>query len=496
MASAVSFNHLMRFLLILLPAVLIALVPCTHAHLPFSQDSCPTKIEAVIPHGSPFDTTHAVHKTMKQCKTVTELNIRARSLGCTDVFVRFDLPFALDGSDKYLSIPRVLRLEGYEFDNIEWQSITPDHLSWAEEDGSWPSSTSSNPFVRWVSDRYYRTLLFVDWIKAQWGPMNHFYWLSGQAKAWYKWRHVSEAQRSKDNLALWLDAMDFSRIDTLSVKESRNVLIKPNGTTFFDRLPKELTSLKSLTVGGRWDDEKSDYNTQDEPSQPPKALDFILAFPSESLTSLAWTESGTCDDAIIEAVLQHHGASLKYLEWTSSELDYYPRPILSTSQLQSLRDKTPQLTDLTIDLQRENNDWPYDKLAAMAQSLPNLVNLTIYFNLEAEQTKNKTAIISYTDFRNFERLPLAQPLLTADAGRKMFRFLQKSQLDSKLATVTFREGDWRSPRSSGWDWDESWKDNLQNWVSCSILGPDGLPLGDGEPSCQADKHYRGLFDTE
>ncbi|KAF5005547.1 hypothetical protein FDECE_8018 [Fusarium decemcellulare] len=413
MAPAASSNLLMRFLLV----PLVAFIPCTHAHLPFFQDSCPTKIEAIIPHGSPFDTNpfddiHAVHNAMKRCKTVTELNIRVGSLGCTDVFVRFDLPFALDGSDKYLSIPRVLRLEGYEFDNIEWQSITPDHLSWAKEDGN----------------RSYHALLFVDWIKAQWDPMNHWYWFSGHAKAWYKWRHVSEAQRSKDNLALWLDAMDFSRIDTLSVKESRNVLIKPNGTTFFDRLPKELTSLKSLTVGGRWDDEESDDYTQDEPSRPPKALDFILAFPSESLTSLAWTESGTCDDAIFEAVLQHHGASLKYLEWTSSELDYHPRPMLSTSQLQSLRNRTPQLTDLTIDLKRENNDWPYGKLTAIAQSLPNLVNLTIYFNLEAEQTKNKTAIISYTDFRNFERLPLAQPLLTADAGRKMFRRLENSTL--------------------------------------------------------------------
>ncbi|KAH7176805.1 hypothetical protein EDB81DRAFT_707450 [Dactylonectria macrodidyma] len=487
MASVVRSNLSKR--LSLFSVILVAFIPYSHAHQWFSQVSCPTKIDALIPYGSPFDTTHAVHKTMKRCRNVTELSIQRVLLGCTDVFVRFNLPFALDGSDRYLSAPRVLRLDGYEFDDVEWQSIAPRHLSWAEEDGSWPTSTSSNPIVTWALDRYYRARMFVDWVQAQWNPAEHWYGVSGRAEAWYRWRHVAKTQRSKDNMALWLDAMDFSHVDTLSVRRYRSPITKPNGTAFFHRLPKELTSLKSLTIGGRWDDEKTgSYMQEDETSRPPRALDFILALPAESLTSLAWSGSGTCDNAVFEAVLRHHGVSLKQIEWTSSEIDHYPRPIFSTSQLRSLRNRTPELTDLAIDLTRENNDWPYEKLAALAESVPNLANLTIYLNLGVEQTKNQTAIVDRTDFPYPEIYPLAQPLLTIEAGRKMFNFLYKSQPNSKLVTVTFREGDWRSPYPRGWHRNESWMTNLQTWVSCSILGPDGIRVEDGEPSCRADRY--------
>ncbi|KAF4963964.1 hypothetical protein FSARC_8099 [Fusarium sarcochroum] len=451
-----------------------------------SKDYCPTKIDAKISRGSQFGTASAVHEAMKTCSTVDELTIRMGTMGCTDICVHISLPFALDGSDRYLSAPSILELEGYSFDHSEWDTIVPERPHWSEEDGSWPTPSSTNPIVRWASDRYHRGRMFANKAKeGYWGP---FSGPCGKADAWYKWRHVSKEQRSKDSTELWLDAMDFSRVHTLSIRESRGTTIKPNGTAFYHRFPKELPSLKSLAIGDRWDDDRvSTPAPESTASKRPKALDFILAFPVASLTSFSWTESGTCENDVFEAVLKHHGASLQELEWTSSEIDYDPRPVLSNSQLQSLGSLAPELTNLTIDLNRENNDWPYQKLKILAQSVSHLTNLTIYLNLQSEQKHNSSEMTIEPGYVPPQVQPMAQPLLTSDAARKMFDVLRKAQPNKELETVTFREGDWLRPLVGPvWDSveDEDWKTDVRVWVVCTVFGPDGVRL-DREPSCQA-----------
>ncbi|KAJ4266096.1 hypothetical protein NW762_004074 [Fusarium torreyae] len=402
------------------------------------------------------------------------------------------MPFALDGNDRYLSAPSLLELEGYKFDHSEWQTIVPERPHWSEEDGSWPIPRSTNPIVRWASDRYYRDRMLVDKVKE-------LYW-------GFNFEPMEELleQRSKDNMELWLDAMNFSHVHTLSIRESRGTIIKPYGNAFFQRLPERVPSLKSLAIGGRWDDETaldswrihraSIPTPKSMASKHPKALNFILALPAASLTSFSWTESGTCNNDIFEAVLQHHGATLRELGWTNSEIDHDPRPVFSNSQLISLENLAPELTNLTIDLNRENNDWPYEKLKILAQNVPHLTNLAIYLNLEPEQQHNISEMTVGSSYELLKAQPLARPLLTSDGARKMFSVLRRAQIKEKLETVIFREGDWRRPLAGpGWDSveDEDWKMDVQAWVVCSVFGQDGVRLNE-EPSCQAgyNKKYK------
>ncbi|KAH6886814.1 hypothetical protein B0T10DRAFT_490371 [Thelonectria olida] len=458
------------------------------------QDPCPTEIIAVVPISSPFGTHDAVHEAMKTCNNISKLDLSIASFGCEIWPARYSLPFALDGSDRYLSHLRVLILEGYEFDYSEWGHIVPPRPHWSEEDGSWPSS-SSNPIIAWGSGWYYRARWFVDRVQYQLTPSKWpcWWWDFGKAHAWYKWRNVPTQQRLKDNMELWLEAMDFSQIRELSITQRGS--LKPKGSAVLHRLPLVLSNLRSLTIGGRWVDWKTELEEWEaEPGplpkpklkspRPPRARDFILAFPPSSLTNLTWFESGTCDADVFNRVLQHHGVSLRQLEWTNTELENDPRPSLSTDQLRSLGNWAPGLTDLTIDLNRENDDWPYEKLEAIAQSLPNLTNLTIYLNLLPMPGQNKTEGMArlsdqFTISRRF-----AQPFLDTDASNEMFRFLRNSQSGSRLESLAFREGYWGNRELADWGLGGRWIEEVRAWATCNILRSD-QPHSEDELWCQA-----------
>ncbi|KAF5025688.1 hypothetical protein F66182_2294 [Fusarium sp. NRRL 66182] len=465
-------NRPIRLLLVsfLILFALFVSLPAVDAQQTAPQDPCLPKINAVVPHPSnpPFGTMEQVHQVMKRCSTVKELNIHRTPPGCTDAGVRWNLPFALDGSDKYLSAPEILDLNGYDFDACEWDGIVPPRPHWSGEDGSWPIPSSSNPIIRWASDRYYRGRMYVDWAKDQWYSSRLFWWSFGGAEAWYRWRHVSVEQRSKTNIELWLDAMDFTKIHTLSIKRAT---IK--SAALFDRLPKELGSLKSLTIDGTWDGTSSNVSSMERPN----SLDFISAFPSGSLTGFSWVDSQSCDSNLVEAVVQHYGASLTRLAWTNSDVGHGhgPRAICTESELQTFG-KFPKLTDLTIDLNRQDDAWPYGKLQAVARSVPHLTNLTILLNLEEYDTSNRSE--SSTDFYGSSRTEtLAKPLLTADAARDMFNVLRKAAGSEKLETVTFKDIDW--------------KGDPEARAVCTTLGDDGVRLGNGEPACEVS--YGGYY---
>ncbi|KAF7555176.1 hypothetical protein G7Z17_g2401 [Cylindrodendrum hubeiense] len=462
-------------------------------------DPCPTKIRVVVPVGSPFGTYEAVHEAMQTCSNITELGLYASSFGCTEFPSRWSLPFALDGSDRYLSSPRVLVFEFYKFDDLEWPQIVPPRPHWSNEDGTWPTTSSSSPVIAWVTNKYYGARWWID--RAQFYLTEGFrttdtwwwWWRLDRAPRWYKWSSLPVEQRSKDNMELWLEAMDFSQVHTLSIKQDGS--FKPKGNGLLHRLPSALTNLRSLTIGGRWVDWKTELDIWEaEPGplpknklkspRPPRVRDFILDLPSSSLTNLTWTESGTCDASVFDVILQHHGASLRQLEWTSAELETDPRPTLSTDQLRSLGTWAPELTNLTIDLNRENQDWPREKLETLAQSLPKLTDLMINLNLQTAQVQNSIGEGAGQNVVSSSSRFLAQPLLNADSAREMFDLFLKSQTSDKLETMTFREGNWEYPDYGSWLDGEGWVEGVRAWATCSILGPDGLRV-EGEPWCRA-----------
>ncbi|KAJ4324655.1 hypothetical protein N0V84_003779 [Fusarium piperis] len=295
-------------------------------------------------------------------------------------------------------------------------------------------------------------------------------------------------------MELWLEAMDFSHVHTLSIKEHGHP--KPKGDALLRRLPLALVSLRSLTIGGRWVDWRTELERWEAESgplpkqklkspRPPRALAFIMALPASSLTNLTWIESATVDADVFDAVLRHHGPSMEQLKWTNSEVEGDPRPTLSTEQLQNLGKWAPELADLTIDLNRDQEEWPREKLKTLGRSLPKLKNLAIHLNLEAVNGPNETAHpVGHYELPSAPQ-SLALPLLDAEGAREMFLVLQESQPSDELETVLFREGDWNDLGDLSARSHEDWSEGLRSWARCTILGQDGDRLKDG-PRCYAE----------
>lgn len=458
-------------------------------------DPCPTKIHAVIPGFNddlPFKSYGAVHRAMQNCSNVAELDLAISAGDCEHWPDSYSLPFVLDGSDRYLSSPRVISLSNYEFDHFEWHSIVPpDRPHWSNKDGSWPVSTSSNPVVAWATDMYYRARWHLDkWEYTLafniYDPARYSFWReTGKDNRWYEARYLPAERRKKDNVQLWLEAMDFSQVHTLTIRDSG---LHPKGSGLYKDLPPALTSLDTLTIHGRWvhwPTELDNWEKAPGPlpknkwdiSPPPRALNFVLALPPSSLTNLTWIESDTCSTAVLDSVLEHHGSSLRHLEWTNPEMGFRPRPTLSTDQIQNLGESAPGLTSLAIDLNRENDDWPREQLKALAENLPNLTDLVIYLNMNDDAaSQNRTASITCYD-EAVESNVLAKPRLDADGASAMFMLLRESKTGESLRTVTFREGNWVH-RPLGWSiWDNDWKEKQRVWATCS--------MEQGEARCEA-----------
>jgi hypothetical protein len=75
------------------------------------------------------------------------------------------------------------------------------------------------------------------------------WWGHGKAQRWYDQRHIPIERLSMDNMQLWLEAMDFSEVHSLSIEDTST---RPEGKVLLVRLPPALTGLKTLSIQGRW----------------------------------------------------------------------------------------------------------------------------------------------------------------------------------------------------------------------------------------------------
>ncbi|KAF9776685.1 hypothetical protein IL306_005114 [Fusarium sp. DS 682] len=440
------------------------------------KDVCPTTIRAIIPSNSPFGRWAAVHNAMKSCSNITELELRMVGGGCTEHPDGYNLPFKTNGSDRYLSAPHILSLYQYEFHESEWENIRSGAPSWANEDGTWPISNSTNPFIRWGTDMFYRSRWNIDRMtydfKYDTGLADYsIWWGHGKAQRWYDQRYMPIERLSMDNMQLWLEAMDFSKVHTLSIEDT---VEHPRGKGLLVDLPRALTGLENISIQGRWLDWRTylaEWEAAPGPlpknkwssSPPPPARDFILGL-SPSLKNLTWTGSGTLQEDVFDSVLKHHGPSLKHLEWTNEERGYKPRPLLSDNQLQSLGTWAPGLTSLAIDLERRNGTWPQDQLKIIAETLPNLKNLVVYLNLLDE------GLLSNGTSSDEKKKHAYESVMDIEQGLDLFQGLSKSKVGDKFDTVEFRQGDW------AWDWPlgtEFWEDRF--WVKCWEVERDEGP---------------------
>ncbi|KAH8896587.1 hypothetical protein GQ53DRAFT_743232 [Thozetella sp. PMI_491] len=347
-------------------------------------DPCPVEIRTSVPSYSSFyldseskrrtsfGTMSSVHAALSTCPNITTLALWVGLVGCSGWPDRRNFPFDLAGRDTYLPALEHLSLEGYWFDQSGWDIVKPPN--------------NSSPADRGLG-----------------------YWiLDGGAWKWWKWRQLPAEQQSKTNLDLWLDAMDFSKVHMLSI----------NGTSAMSenvvrRLPPRVPSLRSLKVDGS------------------SARDFILGLQPNSLMHLTWHHPGTyaCEgeaQTSFDSVLQHHGESLRTLEWHTPELAQGDKgPKLREDQLRQIGALAPNLTSLTLDISR-NGTWPWEYLRALASGIPTVTHLTLYFALGSQSCSSGQYV---------------QPLLNASSAMELSKYLEAEKAGEKFKHIRFKAGE-------------------------------------------------------
>ncbi|KAH8894348.1 hypothetical protein GQ53DRAFT_745054 [Thozetella sp. PMI_491] len=418
---------------------LLAFAPPTLAALWQVGEPCPTEIVTTVPDNdysyeppydriyAPFGAMSSVHAALLNCPDIKSLNLRVAHLGCTEFPDRFNFPFDVLGTDKYPPL-EVLSLDGYDFDRNRWDEVQPPKKWWYD---------------------------YVDDTGAIWGG----WFQSSKAKDYLKSRLVPEEQRVKRNIDLWLDAMDFSQIHTLSLNPRSREDIS---ASVIKLLPPRLTNLRSLTIAG------------------PTAHEFILGLPENSLESLTWLGSKNTSD--LEPVLERHGASLRHLVSYSDELWVYPRPMLSLEQLQQVTSNAPKLQSLVIDMSR-NGTWPWEHFETIAASLLDLKNLTLYLDLASEcrhhwhfeydiRARCREGCDGVNQYQ--------QPMLNSTTAAKVAEFLRDYNTGGALEQVVLRSGDW-SPFWDGALYIPGWLDGVNAWMECNLTSG---ARKDSQISCQ------------
>jgi hypothetical protein len=261
--------------------------------------------------------------------------------------------------------------------------------------------------------------------------------------------------------------MDFSRIHTLQLNNTRGgryMLTEKVARTLGPRLH----SIESLLV----------HNVVAE--------QLMLALPDVSLKHLSWKNpTGGCDvckhhaggESPLQRVLERHGPTLKTLEYRTGETGSQAPPVVQMDELHALATLAPQLVNLTLNLGREENgtkngeQWPWEKLKVVAEGLPELTDLTIYFALGSECEKERDYIPwphrLQCDDPCIGPDRYAQPMLNKTTGAEMARFLWHHKVGQRFKTITFRAGDW----SPSWDGPlsfEGWLDDQRAWVICTM----------------------------
>ncbi|EQB56657.1 hypothetical protein CGLO_03321 [Colletotrichum gloeosporioides Cg-14] len=376
----------------------------------FFASTCPSEIHATIPESDGHwvsdrrsRSIHQIHSILETCPEVATLDLRFALIGCVGFPERWSLPLNPAGNTKYLSAIRDLSLDGYNFDDFESNYISLH---------GWDHT------LQWIT--------------------------SGNAFKFLKWRLLPRDQRAKTNLELWLEAMDFSQLQSLSIRcdSCRDSSVDLIAKLLAPKLP----SLQSLSVNG------------------PEMLDFILAIPAGSLYQFTWIKPQYSEETL-RLILEHHGSSLTGLEWRSAETLYRARPLLPMPILRDIGNLAPRLKALTIDLNRHNTSWPLDDMATLMKSIPGtLAHLTVYFEMASEYRRQKNDFD--WDGRGEAIEEFAQPLLNSTTARELARFLQDHGGQS-LEQVKFFAGDWER------DWGEplqftDWLHQRRAWIHCDM----------------------------
>jgi hypothetical protein len=389
----------------ILLSLLSILTTFTSARSWVTSDKCPIKIKAVVGgdcYGdlSPtkdvkFDTLDSIHAALTGCPNITKLDLRILDLDCMKSPDVRGFPFNPSGGERFANLTSI-RLEGYEFTGRPW----------------WNESPEENVIVQWLN----KGLAAVKIDQLVQGLFN--------------------IVPKKTHLDLWMDAMDWSRVEELAVTGALGDSIT---NEVVSKLAPRLASLRSL--------ESSNAR-------------FIAALPDNVLTHLKYISyKHTTED--LSVILAQQGKSLENFDFHYPELQQGPL-LPDSPDLSVLPAKTRNLTHLAINIPR-NGTWPLETLSTIA-ALPHLQSLDVYLTLQSLCAQQRSSYAEYREYggencRGEEQYQT--PFVDKHGAEEMFGYLKEKKKGVKLKNVTFYVGDWmegeRYASCEGKDWFEGRK---------------------------------------
>ena len=373
----------------------------------------------------------SVHAALSNCPNITSLDLRVTLMGCSDWPDRWSFPFSLSGGEKYPPLTR-LRLEGYAAGDKPFDEV------------SWSANSKRRSYTPWYENV-------------------GNYILSGNMWREWTYRQIPREQREKNNIELWLDAMDWSRVEELALLDCSGSRMDPILTS----TPSVLTGLRRLEL---------------ECGPQGGALQFVQKLQNNSLTHLVWT--GSLNSTLPSMIEKCQGSSLQHLDVHRVEADGVESLAFSASDLEPLQ-RMPNLTHLSLNVAR-NGTWPLETLSAISE-IPSLRTADLWLDI-ASTCRKKMADVLYPETKSTEcagedqyRLPFINETTTLE----VFKYMRANKVGNELSNVTFWGGDWTRP----WDgplYFPPWIENKRTKVVCTAK--DGQEAG-GEECIVLDGAY-------
>lgn len=423
-------NRPYAFLTLLLAILL--LLPSASARSWKAGDDCPSTIKVHVPGNRYYyddepkkpslDTMASVHSALTHCPNITSLDLRVSLRGCSNWPDRWSFSFSLSGGETYPALRR-LRLEGYRFGDRPIDEV------------GWPKHR--------YSSRYEKAF---NWV------------FSGNALRTLKYLRLPREQREKSNIQLWLDAMDWSKVEEFALLGYQDA----------DSVEAFLNSTQGVLTGLR----RAEFGK----AQSCSTMQFLLNLEGHSLTHFTSTDS--FNRKMPYALEEVQGESLQHIDLHTVETTLVQSPAYTVSELEHFK-HMPNLTHLSLNVAR-NGTWPLEALSAIAQ-IPSLRTAELWLDITSMCRKQKVDNGYYNiedpDCRGKDRYLL--PYINETSTLEVFKFLRANKSGEELNNVTFWGGDW----SRSWDgpiYSSPWIEGQKVKVLCT----DGKEVhGSGEENC-------------
>lgn len=373
------------------------------------SDPCPTSITAKIianpcadnicvPDYFDFTTLESVHSALLTCPNMSSLDLSIDGF-CSTWPDRRNLPFNHLGGERYVDL-KVLKLDRYSWD-------------WRSDKDVW---TGPECCLRGKLDCFMDTL----------------YWFyKGHWKSWLKWRKQPKAQREKTNVELWLDAMDWTAIEELSVESVP------------DSVRKVLSQSRALRM----------LKTTD--------IELITNLPNNTLTHLSFCNGFHMRDYLPD-ILNHQGESLQSLELRWHD-DFIPMQHFGglDGDFDVLASHTSNLSHLSVNVLYNDTTWPFETIEKIA-TIPTLRKVDLWMDslskcswpYDSQLGVPEAEILGFSDGNDSgceSKEAFHKIHLDSTSASKMFKHMKEKKQGDELEEATFWEGNW----STEWDGETS-----------------------------------------